>query len=69
MPPRVNARGLKSENLASDVPPMRLEQPRSQRRRHIVKIAIRKATEVVVVTAGLYRELTHSALRLVTGAR
>jgi len=29
-----------------------------------VKTAFRKATEVVVVTADLYRELTLSALRL-----
>jgi hypothetical protein len=34
-----------------------------------VKIAVRKATEVVVVTVDLYRELTNSALRLVTGPR
>jgi hypothetical protein len=34
-----------------------------------VKIALRKATEVVAVTADLYRELTQSALSLVTPRR
>jgi len=34
-----------------------------------VKLAIRKATEVFLVTADLYRELTLSALRLVPGRR
>lgn len=34
-----------------------------------MKIAIRKATEVLIVTADLYRELTLSALRLVPGRR
>jgi hypothetical protein len=32
-----------------------------------VKSAIRKATEVIIVTADLYRELTLSALRLLPG--
>ena len=32
-----------------------------------MKTAIRKATEIVVVTADLYRELTLSALRLLPG--
>ena len=34
-----------------------------------MKIVIRKATEVLIVTADLYRELTLSALRLVPGRR
>jgi hypothetical protein len=34
-----------------------------------VKIVIRKATEVLIVTADLYRELTLSALRLVPGRK
>jgi hypothetical protein len=34
-----------------------------------VKTAIRKAAEVIVVTADLYRELTLSALRLVPGRK
>ena len=34
-----------------------------------MKTAIRKATEVIVVTADLYRELTLSALRLVPGCK
>ena len=37
--------------------------------RSIVKTAIRKATEVIVVTADLYRELAVSALRLVPGRK
>ena len=37
--------------------------------RRIVKIAIQKAGEVLSATAGLYRELTLSALRLVPGRR
>jgi hypothetical protein len=32
-----------------------------------VKTAIQKATEVIIVTADLYRELTLSALRLLPG--
>ena len=32
-----------------------------------MSIAIRKATEVLVVTADFYRELTLSALRLIPG--
>jgi hypothetical protein len=32
-----------------------------------VKTAIRKATEVIVATADLYRELTFSALSLLPG--
>jgi hypothetical protein len=32
-----------------------------------VKTAIHKATEVIVVTANLYRELTLSALSLIPG--
>jgi hypothetical protein len=36
-------------------------------RRFNVKTAIRKATEVIAVTADLYRELTLSALRLLPG--
>ena len=39
------------------------------KRRSTVKIAMRKAAEVLVVTADLYRELTLSALRLVPGRR
>jgi hypothetical protein len=31
----------------------------------VMKAVIRKATEVLTVTAGLYREMTVSALRLV----
>ena len=34
-----------------------------------MKTAIRKATEVIVVTADLYRELAVSALRLVPGRK
>jgi len=34
-----------------------------------VKIVIRKAAEVLTVTADLYRELTLSALRLVPGRK
>lgn len=34
-----------------------------------MKTAIRKAAEVIVVTADLYRELTFSALRLVPGRK
>lgn len=34
-------------------------------RRAVVKRAIQKATEIVVVSAGLYRELAISALKLI----
>ena len=34
-----------------------------------MKTAFRKATEVIVVTVDLYRELTLSALRLIPGNR
>jgi len=36
-------------------------------RRAIVKIVWHKTTEVIAVTAGLYREITLSALRLIPG--
>ncbi len=61
--------GLKSEYLASDVPPMHSNGPHTVSRRSTVKTAIRKATEVIVVTADLYRELALSALRLVPGRK
>jgi len=32
-----------------------------------MKIAIRKASQIVTLTAGLYREMTLSALRLLPG--
>ena len=38
-------------------------------RETVMKRVIRKATEVVTVSAGLYRELARSALRLVAGRR
>jgi hypothetical protein len=60
---------LESEFFASDVPPKHPNGPHTDRGDRPVKTAIRKATEVIVVTADLYRELTLSALRLVPGRR
>ena len=42
----------------------RLQAPRALLE-DVMKLVIRKATEVLTATAGLYREMTVSALRLV----
>ena len=66
--PRGRSRsGLKSEKEASDLPLNRPPGPLPIVRSSIVKTAIHKVTEVILVTADLYRELTLSALRLLPG--
>jgi hypothetical protein len=68
-PPRAHALGAQVEILRFRYATKEAEVSTYGSRSSTVKTAIRKAAEVIVVTADLYRELTLSALRLVPGRR
>jgi hypothetical protein len=68
-PPRAHALDAQVEELRARYATNAAERATSGSRRSTVKTAIRKAAEVIAVTADLYRELTISALRLVPGRR
>ncbi len=68
-PPRADALGPQVEIPRTRYATKAAEGATYRSRSSTVKTAIRKATEVIVVTANLYRELTLSALRLVPGRK
>jgi hypothetical protein len=68
-PPRAHALGAQVEIPLVRCATKAAEGATYGSRSFTVKTAIRKATEVIVLTADLYRELALSALRLVPGRR